>query len=155
MKWKATRMLPRLALNVTKLFVLASFLAFVVVPFSCSLFLNADYLHFKYRNAKYHASFAEACDLLLTQHPLGTNKVITLSVADPSLPAIISALHPQKIGLAPNKVWIGVHDGHIGGLAIIWEPQWEPQNQTQTNTWNLFITSGEGPEEVVYVGTRK
>jgi hypothetical protein len=130
------------------LFVLALF----IVPY---LYFNADYLRFKHKNAEYHASFGEACDLILAQHPLGTNRVIELSGTDPSLPTIISDLHPQKIGLAPNKVWIGVHDGHIGGLAIIWEPQWEPQNQTQTNTWNLCITSGEGPEEIVYVGTSK
>ena len=149
------RNLKAFALNASKVIVLASFLVFVVVPFSCSLFLNADYLHFKYKNAKYHADFAEACDSILIHHPLGTNKAMEISVTDPSLPRIISDWHPKKVGVAPNYVWIDVHDGHIGGLAIIWKPRWEEQNPTQTNTWNLCINSGEGPEQIVYVGTRK
>jgi len=149
------RNLKALALNATKLIVLASFFVFVIVPFSCSLFLNADYRHFKYKNAKYHASFGEACDFILAQHPLGTNKSIVLAGTDPSLPRIISDWHPIRVGLTPNYVCVEVHNGHIGGLSIIWKPQWEPQNQTQTNTWNLCINSGEGPEEIVYVGSRK
>jgi hypothetical protein len=130
------------------LFVLALFAA----PYC---FFNADYLRFKYQNAEYHARFGEACDLLLTQHPLGTKEGIMLSGTTTPLPAIISALHPVRIELSSNFVWIGVHEGHIGGLCIIWKPQWVPQDQAQTNTWNLSITSGEGPQEIVYVGNRQ
>jgi len=134
---------------------LASFLVFIIVPFSCSLFLNADYLHFKYKNAKYHADFAEACDYILAHYPLGTNKVMRLSVTDAPLPRIISDWHPKRVDLTSNYVCIDVHDGHIGGLVIIWKPQWEGQNPTQTNTWNLCINNGEGPEDIVYVENRK
>lgn len=114
-----------IALAVIALFVVALF----TVPY---YLFNADYLRFKHKNAKYHADFAEACDSILMHHPLGTNKAVELSGTDPSLPRIISDLHPKKVGVAPNKVWIGVHDGHIGGLAIIWEPQWMPEDQKQT-----------------------
>ncbi len=128
---------------------------FVVALFTVPYCLfNADYLKFKHKNAKYHADFAEACNSILMHHPLGTNEAMELSVTDPSLPRIISDLHPKKIGLSHNKVWIGVHDGHIGGLAIIWETLWVPQDQTQTNAWTLSINDGEGQKDTVYVGNR-
>jgi hypothetical protein len=133
-------------------FIVALIVAIFTVPYYLA---NSSYLGFKHKNAKYHADFAEACSSILAQHPLGTNKVIALSVTDPSLPTIISDLHPLRIELSPNYVWILVHGGHIGGLAIVWKPQWEPQDQTQTNTWTLCINSGEGPEESVYVASRK
>lgn len=109
------------------------------------------YFGFKNKSAKYHAEFAEACDSVLIHHPLGTTKGIELSVTDSSLPKIITDLHPVRIGVSPNKVWILVNESHIDGLAIIWEPQWQPLNENQTNIWELSINGGDDPEVAVYV----
>jgi hypothetical protein len=53
--------------------------------------------------------------------------------------------------VSPNKVWILVNESHIDGLAIIWEPQWQPLNENQTNIWELSINGGDDPEVAVYV----
>lgn len=112
--------------------------------------LTSVYLGFKHKNAKYHAEFAEACDSILSHYPLGTNESIDIPVTDPSLPKIISDLHPASIGLSPNYVWILVSSSHVNGLAVIWKPQ----DEKQTNTWTLSINGGDGPEDIVYVTNR-
>jgi hypothetical protein len=132
------------------------FLLFLVVVIGGVVYLrnSSVYLGFKHKSTKYHAEFAEACDSVLAQHPLGTNKDIELSTTDPSLPKIITDLHPVRIGVSPNKVWILVNESHIDGLAVIWEPVWEPQNQNQTNDWALTINGGDDPEVPVFVTNR-
>lgn len=132
-------------------------LLFLAAIFGGVIYLRhtSVYIGFKHKSNEYHAEFAEACDSVLAQHPPGTNEAIELSVSDPSLPRIITDLHPLKVVVFPNQVWILVSESHVDGLAVFWEPQWQPQNQTQTNTWNLGISSGEGPPEFVYFGSRK
>ena len=105
---------------------------------------NARYLGFKYKSAKYHSKFAEACNSMLAQNTLGTNKALYLSVADASIPKIISDLRPKNITLTSNGVFILVRSGHVGGLAVIWA-----QDEAQTN-WALRISNGEGSQDVVY-----
>ncbi len=116
--------------------------------------LTSYYLSFKHKRAKYHADFAKACDSLLINYPLGTNKYVEISAKDSSLPKMISDLHPERIRVARNKVWILVHGSHVNGLAVIWEPVWDPMDQNQTNTWALSITSGEGVDDTLYVTNR-
>jgi hypothetical protein len=131
-------------------------LAFLVIVVCGVAYLRftSVYLGFKHKSTKYHAEFAEACDAVLAQHPLGTNKDMELSVSDPSLPNIITDLHPVLIRVYPNKVAILVNESHIDGLAVIWEPLWEPQNESQTNTWTLSINGGDDPGDTVYVTNR-
>jgi hypothetical protein len=104
------------------------------------------YLRFKHQSAKGHADFALACDFLLTHHPLGTNKFIELSGTDPGLPVLVRNLHPEKIKLAANRLWILVDGSHDDGLVIVWEPKAEGQ----TNIWHLIVGTGEGGTESVY-----
>jgi hypothetical protein len=127
-----------------------AFATFVIVVISFVAYTQGTsvYLGFKHKNATYHAEFAEACDSLLALHPLGTNQSIEVPVTDPSLPKIITDLHPVRIGVSPNKVWILVNESHIDGLAVIWEPQ------NQTNTWALSINGGDDPGDIVFVTNR-
>jgi hypothetical protein len=147
-KTDGVRCHKRLARNILA-FALVVFVT-VAISFVAYVRHTSVYLGFKHKSAKYHADFAEACDSILAQHPLGTNKDMKLSVTNPSLPKIITDLHPVKIGVSSNKVWILVNESHIDGLAVIWEPQ----NENQTNTWALSINGGDGPEDIVYVTNR-
>src|SRR5215469_5810646 len=62
----------------------SAFLGFVFLLASVIAYARATstFLAFKHKSAKYHADFAEACDLILAQHPLGTNEDIELSGSD-------------------------------------------------------------------------
>ena len=102
------------------------------------------YLGFKNKSAKYHADFAEACDLVLAHYPPGTNIFVKLPVTGPSLPKIISDTHPAEMGVGSNIVWVLVHRSHIDGLAVVWKPL----------DGILRINSGDGSEEIVYVRHR-
>ena|SRR6185369_4330378 len=109
---------------------------------------DGKYSRFKHRNAEYHAAFAAACDSMLTQFSLATNKFFEFSAADPLVSRIVRDLHPAKIKVSTNWVWILVDGSHSGdGLVVVWEPQ----NERQTNMWNLVIGTGEGKTEAVYV----
>ncbi|EEF59022.1 hypothetical protein [Pedosphaera parvula] len=120
----------------------------------CLVLLNwlfdSKYSRFKSQNPKYHADFAAACDSILANHPLGTNKYMELSVTDTSLAEIIRNLHPERIKVSTNWVWIWVDSSHTDGLSITWEPR----DESQTNIWNLIIGYGEGKNKVVYVSKR-
>jgi hypothetical protein len=109
--------------------------------------LDSKYRRFKNQNPKYHADVAAACDSMLANHPLGTNQYMELSVTDASLPEIIRNLHPEKIKLSTNWVWIWVDSSRSDGLAITWEPR----DEAHTNIWNLIISYGEGSSKAVYV----
>ena len=103
-----------------------------------------EYFLFRHRSERYYADFATACDVVLEQHPLGTNKFIELHAMDSSIPKIIRDLRPAKIKLAPNWVWI------LHGEGIEFGITWEQQNQTQTNAWTLSATC-ESDIKIVYV----
>lgn len=83
---------------------------------------------FDHQNDDYYATLSQACDLVLAEHPLGTNKFIELSVNDPSLPQIIRDLQPQKIKIGPQSFWM-VHRDSFG---ITWG-----KSDYYTNFWVL------------------
>lgn len=112
------------------------------------------FLAFKHKSVNYHAEFAQACDSILAQHPLGTNQDIELSGSDPSLPKIIRETRPASIGISANHVCVLVKMSHINGLAVNWQPVWESDGPGQTRTWALTITTGEGPEDTVLITNR-
>ena len=121
---------------------------------SCLLLLiwlgDSKFRRFKRQSLQYHKDFAAACDSILSHYPLGTNGSLEIPAAGGTLPEIILALHPSRIKVSTNWVWILVDGSHTDGLAVVWEPQ----DETHTNRWNLVATTGEGPSEVIYVATR-
>jgi hypothetical protein len=116
--------------------------------------LQSDYLRFTGRSADYYREFAAACELLLQQHPIGTNdwaykhghklpqNAIQLPRKDPTVPKIIRALGPEDIILSSNRVHIAVGVGR-GGFGIVWE-----QDRGESG-WSLR-TYAEGLEKKHY-----
>lgn len=81
------------------------------------------------KDAMYYAEFARACDSLLAQFPIGTNKLLEVSAADVVLPRIIRDWHPRRIQLLPQHVWIQVGETRVNGFGVTWR-----QDDVQTNT---------------------
>jgi hypothetical protein len=87
---------------------------------------HSQHFAFRHRSIGYYVEFTKACDSLLAQHPLGSNRFIEIPVADASLPGIVRNVHPFKIKLAANWVWIlAWGEGHGDGVGITWEPEIE------------------------------
>jgi len=106
--------------------------------------LTPEFFLFRHKGQKYYAEFADACSSLLAQHPVGTNRFIELDATDVAIPKIIRELHPAKIRVAPDWIWM-LHGGGIGfGIT------WERQAGSQSNTWVLSTTC-ESNTRVVYV----
>ena len=105
--------------------------------------LTPQYFSFRHRNGRYYADFTAACDSLLAEHPVGTNRFIELAVTDASIPKIVRDLRPVKIKLATNWVWI-LYGGGVE-FSVTWE-----QDETQTNAWVLSTTC-ESHTRTVYV----
>jgi len=120
--------------------------------------IKSSYIRFMEKDQKYYAKFASACDLILQQHPLGTNATlvpvagsdapyvfIRIPGNDPSVPEIIRAWHPSQLTVSSNCVGIlvGVRD-----FDISWRLQ-----EGDTNSWALSV-SGEGAGGVVYAENR-
>jgi hypothetical protein len=116
--------------------------------------LTSHYFRFKHKPSRYFAEFGSACDSVLINYPLGTNRSVAVSPGDLRLPKIISDLHPLMIEVSSHRVWVFVNGSHVNGLAIIWEPVWDPTDVGQTNRWILSITNGEGADADVYVTNR-
>lgn len=106
------------------------------------LFWPGSYSRFRHKGESYYAEFTTACDTILVQHPLGTNRFIEVSVLDASLPKIIQDLQPAKIKLSSNRVWILSNGGEFG-------ISWELEDETKTNAW-LLITSIESQTTILY-----
>lgn len=122
-------------------------------------FAKSDYLRFmEDRDQRYYSELARACDLVLKQHPLGTNATtvpvvgadtpyvfIRLPGHDPSLPQIIRDLRPK-----PSHITISSNRVHImagvsrPGFGIEWE-----QDELRTNVW-VLRTIAEGLVRVAY-----
>jgi hypothetical protein len=98
------------------------------------------------KNQDYYSRLATACDSLLITQPSGTDTALEISTVDQTLPTILRELHPSKIIVSSNHVWImaGVRD--FGLL-------WEPQGGTNTNHWALS-TVAEGSTHELYVAAR-
>jgi hypothetical protein len=126
------------------------FLAFFV--------FQSPYLRFVGKDNMYYSQFAEACDQVLQQHPVGTNdwvyhegtrspqNALRISPHDPSLPKAIRNVSPDDIIVSSNRVWIGVGVGR-GAFGIVWE------QDEGLNTWSLR-TYAESMMKVHYTTTR-
>lgn len=122
--------------------VVAAVVVLVLVIFAP---LRSPYLRLIHKDRAYYERLARGCDTLLVQHPLGTNSTLDVAASDPSLPKVISDLHPTQIMVSTNGVWF-MKDRDFG-------VGWRPQDQ-DTNQWALTVF-GEGPFKVVYVEARK
>ncbi len=110
--------------------------------------LNPQYFGLRHKSAKWYADYTAACDAVLAEHPLGTNKAIMISVTDPSLPKIITDLHPIKIQVSHQWFWmLLVADSHAG-FGLTWDPKWD-----DTNIWVLHTTA-ESEDTVIYSARR-
>src|SRR5678815_4154771 len=74
--------------------------------------LDGKYSRFNHKSAEYHAAFAAGCDSMFEHYPLGTNKFIELSAADAFVPQVVRDLHPARIKVSTNWVWILVDGSH-------------------------------------------
>jgi hypothetical protein len=110
--------------------------------------LNPQYFGLRHKSAKWYSDFTTACDSVIVTHPLGTNNYITIPVTDPSLPKIITDLHPLKIQVAHQWFWMLLVSDSRAGFGLTWDPKWE-----DTNTWVLHTTA-ESLDTVVYSATR-
>lgn len=130
------------------LLVIVTLLAVLILVLP--ILVHPQHFAFRHRSAGYYADFARACDSLLAQHPIGTNQFVEVPVFDPSIPSIIRQVHPFRIKLATNWVWIlAWGEGHADGVGITWGPQ----SESQTNGWAL-LTAVEGQTRTIYVASR-
>ena len=105
---------------------------------------RSHYIRLQHKSHEYYVELAAACDSILASHPLGTNEVIWIPVTDPSLPAVVRGLHPLKLQVNPNRVWMLLdYDSHAG-IGLEWQPKWE-----DTNVWKLDEVA-ESFETVLY-----
>jgi hypothetical protein len=120
-------------------------------------FLESPYLRFMDEKPQYYEKIARACDLMLQQHPLGTNATVVsvlgskspliylrLPTEDPSIPKIIRDLGPSQIELRPKAVFVMVG---IRDYSFSWALQ-----DGRTNVWALTV-GGDGPSGIVYAET--
>lgn len=110
--------------------------------------LNPQYFGLRHKSAKYYADYTSACDALLAKHSLGTNDFISIPATDPSLPKIITDLHPVKIQVRTQGVWLLLGSDSHNGFGLTWEPEYG-----QTNLWVLHTTA-ESLDTVIYRSNR-
>jgi hypothetical protein len=113
-----------------------------------STFHNSQYFELHHKSAKYYADYAAACDFVLATHPVGTNESIKIPVTDPSLPKIMTELHPIKIEINSKSVWMLLGSDSHAGFGLTWNPQWD-----NTNFWVLHTTA-ESLDTVIYAAKR-
>jgi len=135
-------------MRVTRIMLVIGLVVAFIVGFVCfvPMLLNPQYFGLRHKSAKYYADYTTACDSLMVEHPLGTNEVIELSITDPSLPKIITDLHPFRIQVRPYGVWILLGSTSHSGFGLTWE--WKPK-YGQTNIWVLHTTA-ESLDTVIY-----
>lgn len=110
--------------------------------------LNRQYFGLRHKSTAYYAQLAAACDTVITRHPPGTNKFVEVSVSDPSLPKIITDLHPIRIKVDPQLFWMVLGSESHLGFGLTWDPKWG-----DTNTWVLHTTM-ESEDTVIYSAKR-
>jgi hypothetical protein len=110
--------------------------------------LNPQYFGLRHKSAKYYADYTAACDSVLAAHPLGTNESIKIPVTDPSLPKIMTDLHPIRIEVSSQRVWMLLGSDSHAGFGLTWDPQWD-----NTNIWVLHTTA-ESLDTVIYASKR-
>lgn len=142
-------------MRVTKIIVCLAVFA-ILILFASALF-SSRYLRFMRKDSAYYSQVAHACDEIMQQHPvLGFNNSVTvtsnivlvdtlrLSGRDPSLPQIIRALHPDRIVISANRVFIDIPPERGRGFGLIWE-----HGDLATNNW-VLQTAGDGLVKTVY-----
>lgn len=134
----------RVVITLVTLLVIVPAILAIIVPD----FLESHWIALQHKSTKFYTGLAAACDSVLSQHPMGTNEAIWISVADPSLPMPIRNMHPLKIQVNSNRVWMLLDSDSHAGIALAWEPSW-----TNKNVWVLDI-SGDAPERVIYTTNR-
>jgi hypothetical protein len=116
----------------------------------------SPYKRFMDKDATYYKQVAQACDSILRQHPKGSKGLqrdailvdsFDLSTKDLSIPATIHALHPDRIILSSNHVYVGFGVGRLS-WGIIWE-----QDDERTNSWTLS-TNADGLNKTLYTEQR-
>ncbi len=109
---------------------------------------ESRYIRLQHKSREYYAELAAACDSILAKHPLGTNEVIWISVTDSSLPMVVRDLHPIKLQVNPQRVWMLLDSDSRAGIGLEWQPKWD-----NTNVWKLDIVA-ESLETVIYSAKR-
>ena len=84
----------------------------------------------------YYVEFAAACDSLLTVITPLTNRFIQIDAQSAEIPSIVRDIRPQVVQVSSNRIWIHAGSGHIGGYAVIWEP-----NPSNPNEWSLKVAN--------------
>ena len=102
---------------------------------------KSPYIRFVEKDQTYYSQVARACDLILEQHPLGTNEFIRLPDGDASVPSIIRDLHPSEVTISSNRVHVIVGVREFG---MSWEAQ-----EGDTNSWVLNVYP-EGQGKALY-----
>jgi hypothetical protein len=113
--------------------------------------INPQYFGLRHKSAKWYADFTAACDSVIASHPLGTNDPImgiAIPITDPSLPKIITDLHPLKIQVGPQRFWMVLVSESHAGFGLTWDPKWD-----DTNVWVLHTTA-ESLDTVIYSARR-
>jgi hypothetical protein len=109
---------------------------------------QSHYIRLQHKNPEYYVELAAACDSIWAKHPPGTNEAIWISVTDPSLPTVVRDLHPLKLQVNPNRVWMLLDSDSHAGIGLEWQPKWD-----DTNVWKLDIVA-ESFETVLYSAKR-
>ena len=123
----------------------------IVVVVACVLGLfwflamfGSHYIRLQHKSPEYYAELAAGCDSILAKHPPGTNEVIWISVTDPSLPRVVRNLHPLKLQVYPQGVWMLLDSDSRTGIGLGWQPK-----LGDTNVWELDIVA-ESLDTVIY-----
>lgn len=141
-------------MRVNRTILIVAVIAVCIIGFIWFLpnLLNPQYFGLRHKSAKWYSDFTAACDSVIASHPSGTNECISVSVTDPSLPKIITDMHPLKIQAGPQRFWmLLVADSHAG-FGLTWDPMWEGTNRS-TDIWVLHTTA-ESADTVIYSAKR-
>lgn len=91
----------------------------------------SPYHRFLRKDFSYYSELAQACALILDQHPVGTEHLVWVPVSAASLPASIRELHPTNIKVESNRVCIAIGERQTG-FDVVWE-----QDKQQAGAWTL------------------
>lgn len=94
--------------------------------------LEPQYFGLRHKGSKWYGDFAAACDLIIAQHSRGTNENISFAATDPSIPQIIRDVHPIKLEVGPQRVWMLLGGKGLNGFGLEWRSSWD-----DTNVWIL------------------
>lgn len=135
-------------MRVFRIILVTGLVIFCIVGFLWCLgyVLNPQYFGLRHKSAKFYADYAAACDSVLAAHPLGTNESIKIPVTDPSLPKIMTDLHPVRIVVGSQRVWMLLGSDSHNGFGLTWERGW-------ANSWVLHTTA-ESHDTVIAASKR-